>query len=453
MIDEVRMLQERAKKDGVEFYFAMFVNMHGKPCAKMVPVSATDMLVEGGAGFAGFAAGAMGQTPADADMIAIPDLDTYTVLPWKRSVAVVMCDIHVEGEPWPYCPRLILKDAVAKAKEKGYVFKTGTEAEYFLVNRTEGGGIVVADPLDRAVSPCYDVKALTRMYDVLATLSKYMNELGWGNYASDHEDANGQFEQNFDYADALTSADRLIFFRYMVHMVAHDRGMTATFMPKPFGNLTGNGLHFHSSLWDTRTDTPLFSDDNDKRGLGVSALGYSYIAGLLDHARALVAVTCPTVNSYKRMGVGPPTSGATWAPAYASYGGNNRTQMLRIPDGGGRVENRAADGSANPYLAMAAQLVAGLDGIERNLDPGEPNKDNLYTLSQAEIAAKRIVQMPLTLLEAVEDLKKDDILRRGLGTTRSGYYADYFVEVKRNEFLEYHRLVSGWEIERYLTLF
>jgi glutamine synthetase len=453
MSEEITKLKERATKDGVEFYFAMFVDMHGKPCAKMIPVSATDVMVGGGAGFAGFAAGPMGQTPADADLIAIPDLSTYTVLPWKRSVAVVMCDIYVEGEPWPYCPRLILKDAVANAKERGYVFKTGTEAEYFLVNRKEGGGIVVADPLDRAVSPCYDAKALTRMYDVLATLSKYMNELGWGNYATDHEDANGQFEQNFDYADALTSADRLIFFRYMVHMVAHDNGMAATFMPKPFSNLTGNGLHFHSSLWDSKSDRPLFFDGNDKRGLGVSALGYSYIAGLLDHARGLVAVTCPTVNSYKRMGVGPPASGSTWAPAYASYGGNNRTQMLRIPTGGGRVENRAADGSANPYLAMAAQLVVGLDGIERNLDPGEPNMDNLYALSEAEINAKGIVQMPRTLLEAVEYLKKDDVLRKGLGMTRSGFYADYFAEVKRNEFLEYHRLVSDWEVDRYLTLF
>lgn len=453
MSEEVRKLRERAEKDGVEFYFAMFVDMHGKPCAKMIPVQATEILVEGGAGFAGFAAGPLGQTPADADLIAMPDLDTYTVLPWKRTIAAVMCDIWVSGEPWPFCPRLILKDVVARAKDKGYILKTGTEAEYFLVNRREGGGIELADPLDRAASPCYDVKALTRMYDVLSVLSKYLNELGWENYATDHEDANGQFEQNFAYADALTSADRLIFFRYMVHMVAHDFGMAATFMPKPFTNLTGNGLHFHSSLWDARTGEPLFPDDDDPRGMGLSALGYSYIAGLLEHAPALVAITCPTVNSYKRMGVGPPTSGATWAPALASYGGNNRTQMLRIPDGGGRVENRAVDGSANPYLAIAAQLVAALDGIERNLDPGSPNMENLYTLSEAEVSARQIVQMPPTLLHAVEELRKDDVLREGLGMTRSGYYADYYADIKREEFLAYHRQVSDWEVERYLTLF
>lgn len=453
MSDQVKELRERAKKDGVEFFFAMFVDMHGKPCAKMIPVEAADVLVDGEAGFAGFAAGPMGQTPADADLLAIPDLDTYTQLPWKPTIANVMCDIHCEGEPWPYTPRLILKDVVAKARAKGYVFKAGTEAEYFLVERTGDGTIEVADPLDRAASPCYDAKALTRQYDVLSTISKYMNQLGWGNYANDHEDANGQFEQNFEYADALTAADRLIFFRFMVHSVAHEAGMAATFMPKPFTNLTGNGLHFHSSLWDPKTDEPLFASDTDPRGLGLSELGYQYIAGLLEHARALVALTCPTVNSYKRMGVGPPTSGSTWAPAYASYGGNNRTQMLRIPDGGGRVENRGADGSANPYLAMAAQLVAGMDGIDRKLDPGPPNTDNLYTLSSAEIAAKGIQQMPVTLYDAVTELRKDDVLREGLGSTRSGYYADYFADVKEEEFLEYHRLVSPWEVNRYLTLF
>ena len=220
------------------------------------------------------------------------------------------------------------------------------------------------------------------MFDHLSTVSKYMNQLGWANYANDHEDANGQFEQNFAYADALTSADRLIFYRYMVHTLAHNAGLAATFMPKPFGNLTGSGLHLHSSLWDARTGAELFADPADPRGLGLSRLAYHYIGGLIEHAPALAAVTCPTVNSYKRFGVGAPNSGATWAPAYATYGGNNRTQMLRVPDGG-RVENRACDGSANPYLAMAAQLAAGLDGIDRGLDPGEPNRDNLHALPPA----------------------------------------------------------------------
>ncbi|HTX85385.1 MAG TPA: type III glutamate--ammonia ligase [Streptosporangiaceae bacterium] len=452
MPDVAGELRARAEADGVEFYFAMFVDMHGRPCAKMVPVEATDVLVGGGAGFAGFAAGPMGQSPADPDMIAVPDLASYTHVPWQPNLAVLQCDIHVDGQPWPYTPRLILKRMLDKARDRGLDYQVGMEAEYFLVRRVDAGGIEVADPLDRLAGPCYDAKGLTRMYDHLTTVSKYMNRLGWQNYANDHEDANGQFEQNFRYADALTSADRLIFFRYMVHTVAHQAGCAATFMPKPFANLTGNGLHLHSSLWDISTGAELFADPSDSRGLGLSQLAYQYIAGLIDHGPALVGVTCPTVNSYKRMGVGAPLSGATWAPAYATYGGNNRTQMLRVPDGG-RVENRGVDGSANPYLAMAAQLAAGLDGIDRALDPGEPNRDNLYTLSPEEIAKRGIKTMPPTLLHAMDELVDDDVMRDALGKTPDGDYVDYFAQVKREEFHAWHSIVSDWEVERYLTLY
>ena len=333
-------LRAKAESDGVEFFFAMFVDMHGKPCAKMVPVEALDVLIGGGAGFAGFAAGPMGQSPADPDMIAVPDPASYMLAPWQPGLAVLQCDIHVEGQPWPYAPRLILKGMLEKARERGLEYNVGCEAEYFLVRRVPDGGIEVADPLDRSAAPCYDAKGLTRMFDHLTTISKYVNRLGWANYANDHEDANGQFEQNFAYADALTSADRLIFFRYMVHTVAHQAGLAATFMPKPFANLTGSGLHLHSSLWDASTGAELFADSGDPRGLGMSAMAYSYIGGLIDHGPALAGVTCPTVNSYKRFGVGAPLSGATWAPAYATYGGNNRTQMLRVPDVG-RVDRKS----------------------------------------------------------------------------------------------------------------
>jgi len=445
-------LRARAEADGVEFLFAMFVDMHGKPCAKMVPIEALDVLLGGGAGFAGFAAGPMGQSPADADMIAVPDPASYMLAPWQPGLAVLQCDISVEGEPWPYAPRLILKGMLEKAHARGLDYKVGCEAEYFLVRRLPDGGIEVADPLDRSAAPCYDAKGLTRMYGHLTTVSKYVNRLGWANYANDHEDANGQFEQNFHYADALTSADRLIFFRYMVHMVAHQAGLAATFMPKPFANLTGSGLHLHSSLWDSATGEELFADPADPRGLGLSQMAYQYIGGLIAHGPAMAAVTCPTVNSYKRIGVGAPVSGATWAPGYATYGGNNRTQMLRVPDGG-RVENRACDGAANPYLAMAVQLAAGLDGIDRGLDPGEPNLDNLYLLSAEEVAHRGIRSMPPTLLHAIDELVADDVLREALGKTPDGDYADYYATVKREEFRAWHSVVSSWEVERYLTLF
>jgi glutamine synthetase len=446
------LLRAKAEEDGVEFFFAMFVDMHGKPCAKMIPVEAVDVLAGGGAGFAGFAAGPMGQSPADPDLIAVPDPGSYALVPWRPGLAVVQCDIHVDGEPWPYTPRLILKAMMEKARERGLVYNAGVEAEYFLVRRGGDGRIELADPLDRAEAPCYDVKGLTRMFDHLSAVSRYMNRLGWANYANDHEDANGQFEQNFQYADALTTADRLIFYRYMVHTLAHEAGMAATFMPKPFGNLTGSGLHLHSSLWDAATGAELFADADDPRDLGLSPMAYHYIAGLIEHAPAMAAVTCPIVNSYKRFGVGAPQSGATWAPAYATYGGNNRTQMLRVP-AGGRVENRGCDGAANPYLALAVQLAAGLDGIDRQLDPGEPNKDNLYLLKPEEVAARGIRALPPTLLHAADVLVQDDVLREALGKTPDGDYIDYYAKVKREEFQAWHSAVSDWEIERYLTLF
>jgi glutamine synthetase len=446
-------LRARAAADGVEFFFAMFVDMHGRPCAKMVPVEALGVMLGGGSGFAGFAAGPMGQSPADPDMIAVPDVASYTLAPWQPGLAVLHCDISVEGEPWPYTPRLILKRMLEKARARDLDYQVGVEAEYFLVRRRDGdNGIEVADPLDRMPGPCYDAKGLTRMYDHLTTVSRYMNQLGWENYANDHEDANGQFEQNFRFADALTSADRLIFFRYMVQTIAHKAGLAATFMPKPFANLTGSGLHLHSSLWDATTGAELFADPGDSRELGLSQLAYQYIAGLIDHGPALAGVTCPTVNSYKRMGVGAPQSGATWAPAYATYGGNNRTQMLRVPEAG-RVENRAVDGSANPYLAMAAQLAAGLDGIDRGLDPGEPNQDNLYLLSADVVGRRGIRTLPATLLHAMDELLADDVMRDALGKTADGDYVDYYAKVKREEFHAWHSVVSEWEVERYLTLF
>jgi len=444
-------LKTQAESDGIDFFFAMFVDMHGKPCAKLVPAEEFDLLMDGGAGFAGFAAGPMGQTPADPDLSAVPDPDSYIRVPWQPDVAVLMCDIHVLGRPWGYAPRVILKHQLAGLAERGLTANIGFEAEYFLVERDPHGKLVVADAQDTGQAPCYDMKALTRAFPFLSTVSRHMNELGWRNYANDHEDANGQFEQNFRYADALTSADRLLFFRYMVHALAQRDGRMATFMPKPFSHLTGNGLHIHSSLW--QGDTALFADDSDPRGLGLSPMAYNYVGGLLEHATATVAVTCPTVNSYKRMGVGAPASGATWAPSYVSYGGNNRTQLLRVPEGG-RVEYRGCDGSANPYLALTALLAAGLDGIDRAVDPGEPNTDNLHALDAAVVAAAGIHVMPPTLLHAVEELTKDPVVRRALGTCADGVdYVDYFARVKQEEFRAYHAQVSTWETDRYLTLF
>ncbi|MEU9456873.1 type III glutamate--ammonia ligase [Streptomyces sp. NPDC048277] len=432
--DLVQLVQD----DGIEFVLAVFVDLTGKPCAKLVPAQAVGELRDDGVGFAGYAAGALGQLPSDPDVIARPDASSYTPLPFvKPGLALVHCDPYVEGEPWPYAPRVVLRTQLERAAAQGLSLAVGAEVEYFLVNRDEHGVLSVADGKDTAPQPCYDARGLTRMYDHLTAVSTAMNSLGWGNYANDHEDGNGQFEQNFKHADALTTADRVITMRYLVSVLAEQRGMTATFMPKPFTDRTGTGMHLHMSLW--RGSEPAFPDGTDARGLGLSPLAYSFVAGILEHARALQAVIAPTVNSYKRTGAVSTRSGATWSPRVAGYGGNDRTHFVRVPDGN-RIELRGGDGAANPYLAAAAALAAGLDGIERGLDPGEPG------------AGSKGPELPPTLLHAVEALQADDVISGTLDAAGPGV-SRYFADLKREEFFDWHSTVGAWELDRYLTAF
>ena len=447
--DDVRKI---VKDNGIEFLFAQFVDMHGKPSAKLVPAHHLDDLLSDGAGFAGFAAGDLGQGPHDPDMIAMPDPTTLTILPWRPTVARFACDVTVEGEEWPFCPRTILRRALARAADQGYELKIGAELEYFLLRRGADGNLELADPLDTLDLPCYDMRALTRNLDFVSEVSKAVTGLGWDNYATDHEDANGQFEQNFQFDDALITCDRAVFYRYMVESLAQQRGLIATFMPKPFAHLTGNGCHFHVSLWKDGENVFDRDPSDDPRGLGLSDLAYNFIGGLKANAKAYIAITAPTVNSYKRLVVGAPTSGATWAPAYISYGYNNRTQMLRIPEAG-RVEDRTVDGSCNPYLAATAMLAAGLDGIERGLDAGDPNSANLYEMSAADREAAGIELLPTNLLDATRELAGNDVLRQAFGTTRDGDYLDYFVQVKQKEVQAAHEQITQWELDRYLQLF
>ncbi|GGN21034.1 type III glutamate--ammonia ligase [Streptomyces fuscichromogenes] len=431
-------LAEAVRADGVEFVLAVFVDLTGKPCAKLVPAQAVGELRDEGVGFAGYAAGALGQQPSDPDVVARPDASSYTPLPFvKPGLALVHCDPYVEGKPWPYAPRVVLRTLLERAAAQGLSLAVGAEVEYFLVNRDEHGVLSVADRRDNAAQPCYDARGLTRMYDHLTAVSSAMNSLGWGNYANDHEDGNGQFEQNFRHADALTTADRVITMRYLVSVLAEQRGMTATFMPKPFTDRTGTGMHLHMSLW--RGSEPAFPDPTDTRGLGLSPLAYSFVAGIIEHARALQAVIAPTVNSYKRTGAVSTRSGATWSPRVAGYGGNDRTHFVRVPDGN-RIELRGGDGSANPYLAAAAALAAGLDGIGRGLDPGEPG------------AGGKGPELPPTLLHAVEALQADDVISGTLDAAGPGV-SRYFADLKREEFFDWHATVGAWELDRYLTAF
>jgi glutamine synthetase len=446
----VEDIRSRSEDLGVEFYFAQFVDMYGRPSAKLVPAAYLDDLVSDGAGFAGFAAGEIGQLPSDPDIAAIPDLNSFTPVPWEPSLARFACNVTVDGEEWPYDPRTILRRQLEKARTKGYEFMMGLELEYFLLKSDGNGGVQIADTLDDLEKPCYDLRGLTRNYEFLRSVSNYVNGMGWGNYANDHEDANGQFEQNFTYSDALTSCDRAIFFRYMVHTLAQQQGLLATFMPKPFTDLTGNGCHFHMSLWDG--DTNLFLDEDDARGLGLSETAYHFIGGLKKHAKAYSAVTAPTVNSYKRLKLGSTSSGATWSPVWISYGYNNRTQMLRIP-APGRIEDRTVDGSTNPYLAATVILAAGIDGIENRIDPGEPNSDNLYSIPHDELRARGLETLPSNLLQATMELERDEVIREALGEARNEDYVDYFIRVKQEEWNRYHEQVTPWEIKEYLTRF
>jgi glutamine synthetase len=430
-----------ARESGTKFILALFVDLRGKPCAKLVPVEAVDLLATDGVGFAGYAVGAMGQEPKDPDLMAIPDPTSFTPIPFiKEGLALVHCDPHVLGKPWPFAPRNILKSLIQRAGDAGFEPWVGAEVEYFLLTRNPDGSLATADTADTAAQPCYDARGVTRMYEHLTTISTAMNQLGWSNYANDHEDGNGQFEQNFQFAEALITADRVVTLRYLLSMIAAERGMIATFMPKPFADRTGSGLHLHLSL--TSSGAAIFPGDpaSDELGLGLSPTAYSFIAGILDHACALQAVVGPTVNSYKRTGALTTASGASWAPRQPTYGGNDRTHYIRVPDDQ-RVELRGGDGSANPYLAIAASLGAGLDGIARNLDPGP-----------AGVVTDGSRPLPPTLLHAVDELVGDEVITGVLDAVGEGV-AKYFADLKREEFFAYHSTVSPWEVEQYLTAF
>ncbi|HIO49074.1 TPA: type III glutamate--ammonia ligase, partial [Candidatus Poribacteria bacterium] len=382
----------------------------------------------------------------DPDMASIPDFDSLTIVPWRKNVAWVTGNVQVNDQPWPYCPRTILQRQLENSKQKGYIFNVGVEAEFMLLKGDENGRYAPWDSLDTLEKPCYDLQSLHRNLDVMMTLIKYMQELGWSPYANDHEDANCQFEINWVYSDALTTADRHTFYKWMVKTIAEEQGLLATFMPKPFANLTGNGAHLHMSLWDEENQENLFLDQEDRNGL--SQLAYWFMGGILKHAKALAAVANPLVNSYKRLISGAPRSGATWAPVYITYGGSNRTQMVRIP-APGRIENRSADGAANPYLVMAAMLAAGLDGIENKIDPGERNDDNLYEVLEDELRRREIGVLPRSLKEAVDCLEADEVIKQALGSE----YADYYIQVKNEEWRQYHNTVSKWESDNYLGLY
>ena len=428
------------------YVLAQFVDIHGAAKAKAVPVEHYAMVTGEGAGFAGFAVWGLGMTPDGPDFMAVGDPATLSAVPWMPGFTRIACDGHVRGKPYPYCSRVAAKRQLQALAERGYTMWTGIEPEFMLLKRAADGTLALIDPTDQLDKPCYDYKGLARASAIVDELARHLRAVGIDVYQIDHEDANGQFEINYTYADALKSADHYIFFKMAASEVARAHGALATFMPKPFANRPGNGAHFHISL-GTKKQKNAFYDASDKRGMKLSQLGYWFMGGLLKHARALAAVCAPSVNSYKRLVVGRSLSGATWAPAFIAYGDNNRTACVRVP--GGRIEFRLPDGAMNPYLATAAIAAAGLDGIDNKLDPGAPLNLNLYDLSLEQIKKRGIGLLPQSLNEALDALEKDEVVKTGLG----GELAAEFLRVKRMEWIEYSRHVSDWESERYVEMF
>lgn len=459
---------ERTKREleakGVRYCLPAYVDIHGITKCKAVPVGHFDRAMRGSELFTGAALEGLGQETHDDELALHPDLGAIVQLPWCPEVAWLPGNLKLRGEPWPMCSRTVLSQQLDRAAKMGFRFNLGIECEFFLVRRT-ATGIEPANARDALPKAAYDITGLLEELPWLDEVVGYMNTMGWNVHSFDHEDANSQFEIDFAYSDAMTTADRYTLFRLMTKQVARKRGYEITFMPKPFADRTGSAAHFNMSLASLETGENLFADANDGRRIGLSKLAYQFIAGVLRHADAVVATACSTVNSYKRLIKTGSRTGATWAPVYISYGNNNRTHMIRVPrvdpsvDGNDpervkalssmRVECRAVDPTMNPYLSAAMMLAAGLDGIERGEDPGDPLAENMYELSEPDLAQRGVRTLPRTLGEAVDAFAKDELSRRVMGEDL--YKA--FVQIKQDEWWRYHRHVSDWEIEEYLTKF
>jgi glutamine synthetase len=424
-------LSEFAAGRGIKYFLISYTDLFGAQRAKLVPARAIAEMQADGAGFAGFATW-LDMTPAHPDLFAIPDPASVMRLPWKPDYAWVAADCRMDGALVDQAPRVVLKKLVDKASGMGLRVRTGVEAEFFLIMPD---GSRISDRFDTAEKPCYDQQALMRRADVITEICDYMLSLGWNPYQNDHEDANGQFEMNWEYDDALATADKHSFFKFMVKSIAEKHGLRATFMPKPFAGLTGNGCHCHVSVWDSEGKINAFADRDAPSGL--SASGLAFLGGVVKHASAMAAIANPTVNSYKRINAPRTLSGATWAPNTVTWSGNNRTHMVRVP-APGRFELRLADGAVNPYLLQAAIIAAGLDGLASKADPGPRLDIDMYTDGHAIADAPRL---PLNLLDALRAFDADAALKEALGVAFSAAY----LKLKHTEWASYCGHFSDWE--------
>ena len=431
-----------AKEKKIKYFLISFVDLFGVLRSKLVPVHAIKEMQVTGAGFAGFAAW-LDMTPADSDMFGIPDPDSLIQLPWNREVGWLASDLWMDGKPVEASPRVMLKKQIKELAKQGLTMKSGVECEYFLISPD---GETIADPRDTQSKPCYDQSALMRRYELIKEICDCMIEMGWGPYQNDHEDANGQFEMNWDYSNCLTTADRHTFFKYMVKTIAEKHGLRATFMPKPFQNLTGNGCHAHISVWQGKKNK--FLDQKDKHGL--SKMAYNFLGGVIKNASSLSAFFNPTINSYRRINAPPTKSGASWSPSSISFTGNNRTHMIRIPDPG-RFELRLMDGSANPYLLQAGVLAAGLDGLKNRINPGKPLNCNMYTDYKKY---SNLPKLPNELKQSLEQLKNNKEMNKRFGKDT----INSFIKLRSAEIKEFNskekfdksKPITKWESQNTL---
>ena len=425
----------REKK--IKYFLISFVDLFGVLRSKLVPARAIKEMQETGAGFAGFAAW-LDMTPADADMFGVPDPDSLIQLPWNREVGWLASDLWMNGKPVDASPRVMLKNQIKKLQKKGLTMKSGVECEYFLISPD---GNSIADSRDTQSKPCYDQSALMRRYDLIKEICDCMIEMGWGPYQNDHEDANGQFEMNWDYDNCLVTADRHAFFKFMVKTIAEKHGLRATFMPKPFENLTGNGCHAHISVWDGKKNKFL-DKSND---LGLSKMAYNFLGGVIKNASSLSAFFNPTINSYRRINAPPTKSGASWSPSSISYTGNNRTHMIRIPDPG-RFELRLMDGSANPYLLQASVLASGLDGLKNKINPGKPLNCNMY---EDHKKYPNLPKLPDELNKSLEKLKNNKNMNDAFGRDVINSYiklrSSEINEFNKKESFDKTKSITKWE--------
>ena len=430
-------LSKIAKAKKIKYFLISFVDFFGVLRSKLVPAQAIADMQKNGAGFAGFATW-LDMSPADGDMFALPDPDSLIQLPWNKEIGWLASDLYMYGKPVKASPRVMLKEQINKLNKKDLVMKSGVECEYFLISED---GSKIADTRDTQSKPCYDQSALMRRYDLIKEICDSMIDMGWNPYQNDHEDANGQFEMNWDYTDCLTTADRHVFFKYMVKSLAEKHGLRATFMPKPFGNLTGNGCHAHISLWNKKINK--FLDKKDK--LGLSNLAYNFLGGVMELTQPLTAFFNPTINSYRRINAPPTKSGATWSPSSISYAGNNRTHMIRVPDDG-RFELRLMDGAVNPYLLQAGVIAAGLHGMNNKINPGKPLSCNMYTDHENYPDLKKL---PDTIESALKQLENNKEIREAFGNDT----IDSYLKLKKSEIENFYQkekfdkktAVTNWE--------